>query len=339
MPQDVGFFLPFPTRTNPEADRARGHHLAWVRAHGLVRGEDALRRYGRWRLTDLAAYTYPAATGAALDLVTDAVCLGFPLDDQFDGELGRQPERAAALCAALASIPYQPPDAPPPLDVPLAHAYHDVWRRSAHGMSPAWRERAAANLTRFFRSYVREAANRRHGVRLTEEAYLALRRQAVGTAPCFDLIERAGRFEVPPPAYASREVQTLTRCAGDVVFLCNDVHSVEREEAQGDPHNLVLIRQRDTGCGRSEATRQVERLVRQRVELFLDVSRRLPRLAAGRWRLAAAGREALERYVDGLRAWMVGNQRWGVTTARYGPGAGGAEGPVVGDLTVPARAG
>lgn len=337
MPQDVGFFLPFAARVNPEADQARAHHLAWVRRMGLVRGEEALRRYERWRLTDLVAYAYPDAAGEDLAVVTDAVCLGFPLDDQFDGELGRQPERAAAVVSALAAIPGRPPGAPPPLDTPLAHAYADTWRRSCQGMSPAWRERAARHLVDFFHAYVREATNRRRGDLLEEAEYVALRRQAVGTAPCFDLIERAGRFEVPRVAYHSPEVQTLLRCAGDVIFLCNDVHSVEREEAQGDPHNLVLIRQRATGCGRREATEQIADLVRQRVERFVEISDRLPALAERRWRLGRADRHAVARYVDGLRAWMAGNQRWGVTTARYA--REGSDQPVVGDLTAPARAG
>ncbi len=326
MPQDISFFLPFVPRVNAEADRARAHHLSWVRAHDLVRGADALRRYRAWRLTDLASYAYPDAAGDDLDLVTDAVCLGFPLDDQFDGELGRQPERAARLSAELASIPYQAPGARPRLDAPLAHAYADVWRRSARGMSPAWRRRAADNLTRFFRAYVEETANRHRGTRLTEAAYVALRRQAVGTAPCFDLIERAGRFELPARVHRSRELRALTRCTGDVVFLCNDAHSVEREEAQGDPHNLVLIRQRDRGCGRREATAHVGALVRARVERFLELTDRLPE-AAARLRLGAAGRRDLARYVDGLRSWMIGNQLWGVASPRYA-GHAPADAPV-----------
>ncbi|WP_052849460.1 terpene synthase family protein [Streptomyces avicenniae] len=324
MPQTIGFFLPFAAHRNPGADRARDHHLDWVRAHGLVAGEAALGRYRDWRLTDLASYAYPDATGDDLDLVTDAVCLGFPLDDQFDGPLGRDPEAAARFAAGLAVIPTQPPGTPPALDAPVARAYADVWRRSALGMSAAWRTRAAGNLARFFRSYVQETLNRARGVPLGEKAYVALRRHAVGTAPCFDLIERAGHFEVPAEAYESREMRLLTRCAGDVVFLCNDVHSLEREEAQGDPHNLVLIRQRARGCSRARALEDVTGLVRDRVELFMTLAARLPRLAAGQWRLDRHGRAAVARQLDGLRSWMAGNQRWGSVTARYAGGDGGA---------------
>ncbi|SOD58919.1 germacradienol/geosmin synthase/pentalenene synthase [Streptomyces zhaozhouensis] len=334
MPQNVRFFLPFESRTSPSAGRARAHHLDWVRAHELVAEGPALGAYADWRLTDLAAYAYPEAVGKDLDLVTDAVGLGFPLDDQFDGELGRRPGSVARLTTALAAVTYRPPGAPPTLDLPLTRAYADMWRRAVDGMSPAWRERAARNLTRFFRSYVREAHNRLSPAPLDEHSYLALRREAVGTGPCFDLIERAGHFEVPARAYWSAETQILTRCAGDVIFLCNDVHSLEREEDQGDPHNLVLIRRRAQGCSRESAVRQVVELVRGRVELFQRVAARLPALAE-RLSLDAAGREATERYVAGLRCWMAGNQRWAVTSARYAGGAGGRD--VVGDLTTPGR--
>ncbi|RKN45936.1 terpene synthase family protein [Streptomyces hoynatensis] len=316
MPQNLSFHLPFPAGTNPEADRARERHLDWVARLGLVEGAEALLRYRDSRLTDLVAYAYPDAAGEDLDLVTDAVCLGFPLDDEFDGPLGRQPRHAALLSAELAAIPYREPGARPRLDTPLTRAYTDVWRRSAAGMSAAWRARAAANYARFFRSYVQETHNRSQGVTLDEDSYVALRRQAVGTAPCFDLIERAGHFEVPPRAYCSREVQALTRCAGDVVFLCNDVHSVEREEAQGDPHNLVLIRQRALGCDRAEALRQVAAEIRSRVRLFVSLTAALPARHA-EWRLDARGRTDLARYLAGLGTWMTANQRWGVATARY----------------------
>ncbi|MGK5529683.1 terpene synthase family protein [Streptomyces sp. URMC 129] len=332
MPHNAGFFLPFETRSNPDAGRAGERHLAWVVDHGLVRGAEALRRYRGWLLTDLAAWAFPDALGPDLDLVTDAVCLGFPLADQFDLLSGRQPERVAWLCTELAAIPYRAPGARPMLDRPVTRAYADVWERAAAGMSPAWRERAAGNLTRFFRSFVAEAQYRHLGVRLGEEAYLALRRQAAGTAPCFDLIERAGHAEVPAGVYWSREVQTLTRCAGDVVLLCDDLHAVRSEETRGAPHNLVLIRERDAGCSRAEATAQVSALAAARAELFLAVSERLPELYA-RWRLDARGVAGAERYVEGLRCWMAAVRRWGAASGRYaGPAA-----PDPDPAAVPAR--
>ena len=321
MPQNVSFHLPFPTGINPEAERARERHLDWVTRLGLIEGDEALRRYRASRLTDLVAYAYPDAAGADLDLVTDAVCLGFPLDDEFDGPLGRHPRRAELLCAELAAIPYREPGASPRLDIPLTRAYADVWRRSAAGMSAAWRARAAADYARFFRAYVQETRNRILGRTLDEDSYVALRRQAVGTAPCFDLIERAGHFEVPSRAYHSREVQALTRCAGDIVFLCNDVHSVEREEAQGDPHNLVLIRQRALGCDRAEALRQVGWEIERRVRTFLRLAAALPGRQAA-WGLDARGRAHLARYLAGLGTWMTANQRWGRATARYAERSG-----------------
>ncbi|ONK14850.1 hypothetical protein [Streptomyces sp. MP131-18] len=324
MPQDVSFLLPFRTRTNPEADRARARHLGRAADLGLVRGERAMRRYRDWLLPELAAAAYPDARGADLDLVTDAVCLGFPLDDQFDRPSRAQPELAARLSTELAAIPYRAPGARLLLDLPVTRACADVWRRAAEGMSPSWRERAAGNLTRFFRARLHQAHNRCLGVRLDEKSYLALRRRAAGTAPCFDLIERAGHFEVPPAAYWSPEVRTMTRCAGDVVLLCNDVHAMEREAARGNPHNLPLIRQRALGCSRAEAVAQVGAMVAGRAELFETVADGIPRLHGG-WRLAPSGAAAVARYLDGLRSWMAANQRWGAASSRYA--SGGADLP------------
>jgi hypothetical protein len=57
-------------------------------------------------------------------------------------------------------------------------------------------------------------------------------------------------------------------------------------------------------------------MVRDRVELFLTVADRTLGTATQR-RSGACEYDRLTCYVDGLRDWMVGNQRWGVTSARY----------------------
>lgn len=316
MPQDIDFFLPFQTRENPDADRAREHHIAWVSRFDLVRSPAALQRYRDWLLTDLAAYAYPDVQGEDLDLVTDAVCLGFPLDDQFDGPLGWRPDEVARLSEELAAIAYREPGAAPGYDAPITRAYVDVWERQARGMSASWRRRAADNWARFFRAYVAEARNKRDRVELREPEYVALRRLAVGTQSCFDLVERAHHFELPTEVYDSAECAVLRECAGDVIFLCNDVHSVERERARHDPHNIVLIRQRATGCSQATAVEQVRSTVRERVEGFLAVESRLPELCA-EWGLDQRAAADLRTYADGLRCWMIGNQLWGVASARY----------------------
>ncbi|RBM15899.1 hypothetical protein [Streptomyces sp. PT12] len=321
MPQDVCLFLPFRARANPDAERARERHLEWVVGHGLVRGVAALRRYRALRLADLASSAHPEATGDDLDLVTDAVCVGFTLGERYGDPRVTPPERIARISTELAAIAYRLPGTPPLLDLPLTRAHADVWRRCAAGMSPAWRARAAGSLTRFFRARLQEAHNRALGVRPREDAYLGPRRSAVGAAPCFDLIERAGRFEVPPAAYWSRELRALTRHAGDVVLLCDDLHFAERAEAAGDPHNLVLIRQRERGCTRAEARGQVADLARKRAEAFLAVAAAVPGLL-GAWRLDARGAAAVERYLAGLRAWMVARQAWGARQAAGPPVAG-----------------
>jgi Terpene synthase family 2, C-terminal metal binding len=42
----------------------------------------------------------------------------------------------------------------------------------------------------------------------------------------------------------------------DIIDLFNDLHSIKKEEAIGDPHNAVFILQKQHGLTRDEATRQ-----------------------------------------------------------------------------------
>lgn len=104
MPQDIEFRLPFPLSVSPDLEGARQRNLGWVRRMGLVGEGRSLEWFASWDMPLLAARGFPYATGPALDLCADAMAFFFVFDDQFDGPLGQDPARAAAVSQQLIDI-------------------------------------------------------------------------------------------------------------------------------------------------------------------------------------------------------------------------------------------
>ncbi|MFD5619122.1 hypothetical protein ACFWJF_11750, partial [Streptomyces yangpuensis] len=104
MPQDVEFHLPFPVRCSPDPEGARRRNLQWVRRVGPVEEGRPPDWYASWDMPRPAALGLPCARGAMLDLCADAMAFFFVSDDQFDGNPGRDPARAATVCRRMTDI-------------------------------------------------------------------------------------------------------------------------------------------------------------------------------------------------------------------------------------------
>ncbi|MGW2270245.1 terpene synthase family protein [Streptomyces yangpuensis] len=314
MPQDVEFHLPFPVRCSPDLEGARRRNLEWVRRTGLVEEGRSLDWYASWDMPLLAALGFPYAQGAMLDLCADAMAFFFVFDDQFDGILGRNPARAATVCQRMTDIvhgavPAGNADA-------CAVAFADIWARATGGAHPGWVARAAHEWEYYFAAQAHEAVGRLRGVPADMETYLQVRRGIAGTDLPLSFGERAAGPTVPPSAFHSPQLRLMRQAAIDVTLMCNDVYSLEKEEARGDMDNLVLVIEHARRCGREEAVAEAREEVRRCVLRFGELALQVPGLCA---LLGLTDREtaAVDRYVDVMRLWMSGYHAWQTRTHRY----------------------
>ncbi|HEY8978839.1 MAG TPA: pentalenene synthase [Streptomyces sp.] len=309
MPQDVDFVVPVESRVSPELERARRRNLEWVRATGLVRSEEALRRYAFSRVADSAAYGFPDAAGEDLDLCFDLLGWLFLFDDQFDARDGRT-DVALAVCGELVDL-LRSGAVSAKRSAPVVAAFMDCWRRMAEGMSPEWRRRTVHDWVDYLSGRPTKVAGRAHGLVPEPHARLRARRRTAGVRPLLAVTERVGRFEVPPPAWCAGQVEGMRVAACDAVVAMNEVHSFEKDRAGGHP-NLVLSLMHHQGRSEEVALRQVRETVRLAVASFLALRAELPRLAR-----AVGGGPELSRYADGIAAWIAGYRAWGATAPRY----------------------
>lgn len=98
---------------SPDVDKAGEHLKTWSRATGIVLdgpNGDAFDALAQHRL---AAWTYPAATGAELDLMADWIGWLFAFDDVFDESIdGCDQDFAIATAAATNTVYTGLPSAP-----------------------------------------------------------------------------------------------------------------------------------------------------------------------------------------------------------------------------------
>ncbi|MFE2854381.1 terpene cyclase [Streptomyces lavendulae] len=314
MPQDIEFHLPFPTSLSPDLEGARQRNLAWVRRTGLVREGRSLEWYAAWDMPLLAAHGFPYARGAALDLCVDAMAFFFVFDDQFDGPLGRDPARAAAVCRQLidivhGAVPAAGADA-------CSVAFADLWARSTDGAHPGWVVRTAHEWEYYFATQAHEAIGRLRGTPADMETYLQVRRGIAGTDLPLSLGERAAGIPVPAAAFHSPQLRIMRQAAIDVTFMCNDVYSLEKEEARGDMDNLVLVIEHTRSCTRGEAVSAARGEVERRVERFRELAHQVPAMCL-QLGLTAPERTAVATYVEVMEAWMSGYHAWQTQTRRY----------------------
>ncbi|MFF4160300.1 pentalenene synthase [Streptomyces sp. NPDC001678] len=309
--------IPFEVRISPDVAAANARHMKWLRAEGFVTTSPNAERYLTWAVGELAGRFHPDAFGDDLELGIQGQTFYFFFDDLFDSPLGRDPLAAYELCQELAALARQSPDSSLVRPTfPLARLWLDHWERLRHGMSRAWRERAARHWEQYFLTYVTEAVNRRAGLVLDMDRYMALRRLAIGVEGVLDTAERCGGFEAPPEVHESTLIQEIREITAEVVILTNDLHSLEKDEANGEADNAVLLLRRERDCSQEDAIGLLRDMVHQRIDRFQRLTARTHELCAALG-LSPRQRESTHRFLGANRALMRGNYDWSRATDRY----------------------
>ncbi|MFF1511201.1 hypothetical protein [Streptomyces sp. NPDC058326] len=320
MPIDVDFPLPFAAGTPlPHAvEHARRRGVEWATEHRLIPPTEAATGYFLdMRLADVATGFCPEAEGPDLDVMTDVITWTAVCDDFFDGPAGDDLEYAAAAVSTLTSVTgTAAPDRVPPGIEPLAGATADLWARMCAPMSPEWQARAGHNWRRFLRSFLTEADARRARTVPDLAGYLALRRETMAMYVYLDATERAGRYEVPERVLNDPVPLLLSTLQIDILAHCNDVHSIEHEEARGDTHNLVLVLEQESRRPRDEVIEEIRGRVRELVVRFRRTAERVPELC-DRLSCDPVERDATHRHLAALTRQLRVTYDWSLATRRY----------------------
>ncbi|MEU6641724.1 hypothetical protein ABZ863_04165 [Saccharomonospora sp. NPDC046836] len=320
MSANLDFDIPFAFHVNPELDQARQRNRRWLAEHGLLAGGTEHAAHAGVDVERLAAYAYPHARGADVDLAMRFASFFLLYDDQFTYQLGQDPRAVAAVADQFAEVVR---GHRPSADAPkLVTALDEIWQDWCAGMSPTWCRRSAYHWEQYFVIPAHEAALRARGIVPAEDCFMELRDISGFMYPILDLCDRVGGYELDPVVFHAPELSVLRHITVQVVSFANDIASADKERRDGETDNLVLVYEHRRGLSPQDAVERARALVNARVRRFIELEAELPAVcdALG---LPDDQHRAVFRYARDLRAWISGYCQWQRETHRYSPGGPG----------------
>ncbi|MFF9641470.1 terpene synthase family protein [Kitasatospora aureofaciens] len=102
-------------------------------------------------------------------------------------------------------------------------------------MAPAHRRRLGGLPGRLAHQDRRPGARRPARPLLPPPHHWRARRRTIGVRPLAALAERAGRLEVPLPAWHSSHLEAMRIATCDAIIAMNEIHSLDKDGAGGHP--------------------------------------------------------------------------------------------------------
>ena len=188
----------------------------------------------------------------------------------------------------------------------------------------------------FFKAVAIQARDRTTGVVPGLEDYIAVRRDTSACKPSWALIEYANGLDLPDEVMEHQTIQSLDEAANDFVTWSNvsidtrpthfppvltldvfqDLFSYNREQANGDEHNIVVIMIRYHEMSLQEAVDFIGDLCKKSIDRFIEVRARLPS-----WGPEIDAQ--VQVYVQGLADCIACSLHWSFDSERYFAKKGG----------------
>lgn len=309
-------YCPFPSHRHWGGDQAERHVREFGRCFGLVSSAASVERFDRVGFGAFAALTCP--TTHRLELMAEWAAWLFVFDDEFDE--AADPNRPVALIDPMVdeARAILAPDliAPNSTSNVLMEALADMWPRTAHRMTVAWRQRFAQHLIEYISVYRTEISRRRYADPPSFAEYLPFRRIVSAVEVCWDMIEVAHESNLPDELVAIPSYQRIRSIANDITCWTNDIISVNKEHARGDANNLVAVLRYTDSLTWREAAQKAADMVRHRTEEFQTAAREMT-TSQHESLAGAADRQLLTENIDAIGRWMAGSWLWHLSSNRY----------------------
>ena len=313
------FFNPYPSRINLHREIASKNALRWACENGLINGRSALEQAQSSHFSALAALAYPEANSADLALINCWIIWLFMFDDQMDAcRLGQHTDDCRRVVQRILRLMHPFPSRQ---DVSFADnaielAWLDFWGRISEGMSLTMQQRFLEDVRGYLLGTQWEIDKRASHQIPDLLSYIDGRRTTGAVATLFDCIEYTSHSELPPSFCNSALFSAFRNAANDVVTMTNDIFSYDKEIANGEVNNCVVVCQQLLKRPLQEAVEFVNNLQTSRIHLFLRTKNDLDAFFETTALLETERKKVLH-YVEGMQDWMRGNLEWSLATRRY----------------------
>ncbi|MDT9699077.1 family 2 encapsulin nanocompartment cargo protein terpene cyclase [Streptomyces sp. P17] len=191
-------------------------------------------------------------------------------------------------------------------DGPL-RSYHWALKDYAAFATPSQTDRFVHDIARLHLGYLGEAAWAETAYMPRVWEYLTMR-QFNNFRPCLSLVDAVDGYELPEAVYARPEIQRVTALACNATTIVNDLYSFTKELASDPTHlNLPVVVAANERCGLKAAYLEAVEIHNRIMAAFEEEAAAVSALSP-----------LVERYTEGLAAWVSGNHEWHATnTHRY----------------------
>lgn len=283
---------------SPHAAAIEQHVLEWMQDYQLTPESELRERTIRARYGWLAARCYPTAPLELLKTIADYIAWLFLIDDLcFDRVQTLSPRTISSMTAFLDVLDLNTLQ---PQPVFGERALLDICQRFRHQLGTERFQRFADGTRMMYGAAAMQALAHLHHEPVSARQYACIRRHGSGLIPCMTLIDSTLPIELKGKVQSCPEVEQLQHSTNVIVSLSNDIFSLNVELKQPGQHeNMVTLmaQQKDQLQQGIDITAQ---LVREEIEHFTQLSEHL---------LISAD-FALRHYIQGLRYWLSGHQRW-----------------------------
>jgi hypothetical protein len=289
--------LAAPCRRNKHEDQICAEVDAW--ATELVDARGA--RFG-----EMASRAFPETGKDSVVLFGQWLAWLFAFDDRRDdGPLGRDVRTTDRLYATVLSGRGDP----------LALAFRDLWQATEPRTTPGWQVAFRGHMDQHRAACRAEARFRLAGRPPSPAEYAALRRRANGPF-MFDLAEPILGVRLPDGLRRTTAWQTMLSACNDVTAWCNDIASIEKEQAYGDVLNFVLVLAYHNAMEPAAAADLVLARIAERIEDLRGAAQDLPMEFRKNGLTQKESRDAAKVAVTLLGA-PRGHLEWLLETDRY----------------------
>ncbi|MFF4576467.1 multidrug MFS transporter [Streptomyces sp. NPDC001410] len=306
--------VPFPLNRHPDYDHVRNRTYQWAVERGIMTADAARDHLDGLRYTDLITGYYVGAPLPALCAINDFSVWFFAWDDRHDRDAVHGRTAAwYALQYALGET-LRAPDRHTGHDEPLVAGFADCVLRLQERLGSGWAERFASHFCRTIAAYGREFHNRTSGRIPSVAEYLSLRRHTFGMGVWLDCLELAADRVLPETVRLSEPYREAGWACQEFAAWFNDLHSMAKEAAVRDVHNLGILLAREAGVSLREGARLLAACLRARVRDFERAEQGVCLLAE---RLPELEREAVQSCLYNMRNWISSVHWFHYRSTRY----------------------
>ena len=214
---------------------------------------------------------------------------------------------------SLLSIMEDTPQAATQLDKPAILKVHDeLYLRLKAGSPTGVLRRYAESMRRYAVGVVNQVSSEsgpKRTIDVTTEELLDTRRRTGGSDALFPLVEHTLGLNLPDAVFEHWAIRELHRIIVDLVIIPNDIISYRKEEAEGNPHNLIALFRRK-GLTAQQAFDAVGSMLEERYAGWMVAIEAVPS-----W--GAQVDDEVAQYIQGIKNVAVANVNWSFHGKRY----------------------